>query len=830
MGTDIMISRFGNALGGLETSITLIDAPSDWLHANASGIRTATKDFSQLSEDEYAGFDSLLCPRFFLYTLAHLKLCTDSPRALESLKGKFSKWLSVDEVSQFVHYHSINDTIWGSFNRLCIAARILVVLNDPPQRQLFLNQRKQKAQALIDLLQAVLDLPDLGAIRSTIIMAAIDLSQSHDIHPHCLDIKGVQFEGQVAGGHFGDIWQGKVGGHAIAIKVARNISADETKVLSKQAVLWRQFSNPRVLPFYGVFQWPENHPRPCLVSPWMVNGNILQYLESNPQGDRRSLVLDVARGLEYLHTFDPSIIHGNLKGANVLVTSSFRACITGFSFCIPAHVSSVKSELTAGANRNAALRWMAPELLRYQEVGQENEHKTLASDVYAFACVCYEIYAGRPRFSELSAFQTILVVMEDRRPPRPTNHDLDDSMWDLINRCWQMDPASRPATSDVVHALVSHQNAPEREESTSDWDGDLLSRLRAPLLNDPSSTRHTAENVGAAESSQVPPTSSAGIGDPSISRVREPPPLIDQPHVRGVTVDNETLGSRNIVIFGEAGVGKSSLVNLIVGSDVAQTSSGSFACTLDVRDYDVRMDSHVYRIFDTVGLNEPQEFGHGKRYLDSIDKAYRLVTSLRAAGGIHLLVFCMRGGRITDNARQNYALFCDFLCDKKVPVVVAITNLEYTTPMEKWWEDNHHVLEKYGIRSVAHACITTKPGITRKRAGGEDGAIQLQEVDVGHQQKYEESKEKVHDLLREHGHGAPFIMESAAWTATIARKLLDLLESIHIRPPRHSTKGIVNFLTKNDIMAKEEAEAIALRIRKVDADTESIVRSMFPWF
>ncbi|KAH7920463.1 hypothetical protein BV22DRAFT_1021154, partial [Leucogyrophana mollusca] len=150
---------------------------------------------------------------------------------------------------------------------------------------------------------------------------------------------------------------------------------------SKQAVLWRQLSNTRMLPFYDVLQWPENHPRSCLVSPWMVNGNILQYLESNPQGDRRSQVLDAARGLKYLHTFDPSIIHRNLKGI------SNQACITGFSF----HVSSVKLEPTAGANRSAALRWLAPELLRYQEIGKEKEHKTLASDVYAFACACYEV-------------------------------------------------------------------------------------------------------------------------------------------------------------------------------------------------------------------------------------------------------------------------------------------------------------------------------------------------------------------------------------------------------------------------------------------------------
>ena len=73
-------------------------------------------------------------------------------------------------------------------------------------------------------------------------------------------------------------------------KAVTNIEIYRFQAYTKEAVLWRQLSHPHVLPFYGAFHWSEVPPRLCLVSPWMENGNIVQYLERNPQADRQSLV------------------------------------------------------------------------------------------------------------------------------------------------------------------------------------------------------------------------------------------------------------------------------------------------------------------------------------------------------------------------------------------------------------------------------------------------------------------------------------------------------------------------------------------------------------
>ena len=58
----------------------------------------------------------------------------------------------------------------------------------------------------------------------------------------------------------------------------------------------------------------------------------------------------------------------------------------------------------------------------------------------------------------------------------------------------------------------------------------------------------------------------------------------------------------NFIIFGEMGAGKSSLINLIAGKEVANTSSGARSCTLKATEYTIRLpDSQCeVNLYDTV--------------------------------------------------------------------------------------------------------------------------------------------------------------------------------------------------------------------------------------
>ena len=73
-----------------------------------------------------------------------------------------------------------------------------------------------------------------------------------------------------------------------------------------------------------------------------------------------------------------------------MITPSLQACITDFGLAILANDS--KFPLTSSssmASSRGTLRWQAPELLNFD--GDSMDTNSLASDIYAFACVCYEV-------------------------------------------------------------------------------------------------------------------------------------------------------------------------------------------------------------------------------------------------------------------------------------------------------------------------------------------------------------------------------------------------------------------------------------------------------
>ncbi|KAG1716108.1 hypothetical protein ID866_1080, partial [Astraeus odoratus] len=160
----------------------------------------------------------------------------------------------------------------------------------------------------------------------------------------------------------------------------------------------------------------------------------------------------------------------------------------------------------------------------------------------------------------------------------------------------------------------------------------------------------------------------------------------------------------NVILFGETGVGKSSVINLITGRKVAEVSPDVEGCTMNSKDYEFTLGSKLIKIWDTVGLEEPQMGVNG--YYAAIVKAYALISKLSTAGGVDLLLFCFRGNKITATTQSNYRLFYEVLCNKQVPIALVITHLERERRMEDWWDRNERHILKYGIQSAGHACVT----------------------------------------------------------------------------------------------------------------------------
>ena len=140
------------------------------------------------------------------------------------------------------------------------------------------------------------------ALRPRHIKALIKLSKASRLYPECLVLKGIDIGPYpVTIGTFGDVFKGQLYGRVVAVKALRFCSLDYSERLkvgpdrdtykthlndytqdfSSEAVIWRQLCHPNVLPFYGVYVDIPGR-KLGLTSPWMVNGNVVEFLKEYP--------------------------------------------------------------------------------------------------------------------------------------------------------------------------------------------------------------------------------------------------------------------------------------------------------------------------------------------------------------------------------------------------------------------------------------------------------------------------------------------------------------------------------------------------------------------
>jgi GTPase Era involved in 16S rRNA processing len=251
--------------------------------------------------------------------------------------------------------------------------------------------------------------------------------------------------------------------------------------------------------------------------------------------------------------------------------------------------------------------------------------------------------------------------------------------------------------------------------------------------------------------------------------------------------------TRNVVVFGETGVGKSSVINLMAGQEIAHISPDSHRCTLHWTEYQVTFENgNRYKVFDTVGLTNPRlQTGD---YLTAFSNAYGLINTLKERGGVNLLLFCIRGGVVSATMQSSYMLFFEFLCKKKVPLALVVLNLEREVRMEDWYTRNMGHLEKHNIRSVGHACITA-----------------ANHLDGRHRDKYEESRSILRRVVEAHCTASmEGLTDGQGWFASSISRLVEYVVG---HPKKTDSDDIIEFLTKRCGITKEVAQQVAQQFR-----------------
>ncbi|KAG8725018.1 hypothetical protein FRC09_010222 [Ceratobasidium sp. 395] len=256
--------------------------------------------------------------------------------------------------------------------------------------------------------------------------------------------------GPVAGGGFGDVYQGHLRtGLEVAIKCPRffmnrnEISRTDLKASARELHAWSKYNHPNIVQLLGVALFQD---RIAMISPWMANGTLCQYIARFPGVDRCHLCHEIASGVAYLHSM--GTVHGDIKGLNVLVSQDGTAKLIDFGN------SRLKNSTLRFSGLHTAstfsTRWTAPELLNGYDAYNPQ------ADVYALGMTILEIISGKPPFSDLRSDPAVItrVVVQKQHPERPSesippSSKQGDVLWELLVQCWAFDSLTRPRASEV---------------------------------------------------------------------------------------------------------------------------------------------------------------------------------------------------------------------------------------------------------------------------------------------------------------------------------------------------------------------------------------------
>ncbi|KAJ7719616.1 kinase-like domain-containing protein, partial [Mycena olivaceomarginata] len=211
----------------------------------------------------------------------------------------------------------------------------------------------------------------------------------------------------------------------------------------KEALVWQGLRHRFILPLLGIDR-STFAPSFCMVSPWMKYGTVLKYLRDRGRGDVNRLLLEISQGLEYLHSMN--IVHGDLRGNNILISDDGNACLSDFGLATTFSEADSTAGMTSSSNRAGSVRWFAPEL--------SSPSLLVVTDSYGqrrATSTPTHLYTGRPPFAHLQDVAAMLRVIAGDRPEQPTT--ISDVLWQLVTAAWAPESHARPSIHEIVVAL-----------------------------------------------------------------------------------------------------------------------------------------------------------------------------------------------------------------------------------------------------------------------------------------------------------------------------------------------------------------------------------------
>ncbi|OQR83356.1 protein kinase [Achlya hypogyna] len=285
------------------------------------------------------------------------------------------------------------------------------------------------------------------------------------LYHHRLELRDVTVNGKkpLASGAFGEVWRGDHGGNPVAIKRIKDKRPRSVQRFIEEITLMAQLDSPYIVKFLGA-SWTRPIEIECVVE-FMDLGDLRSYLANrSPEQftwkQKYHSIMSIVRGLVYLHTYKPPIIHRDLKSRNVLLDSVKGTKLTDFG------TSRVVEEDDTMTNGIGTYQWMAPEVI-------VSTKYSAPADIYSFGIILSEFCTHQVPYADMRHPETkkplgkhyvLTEVRTGRLHPTLTGPNVPSWVQRVAKKCLRFDQAERPTAMEITVLLNRYKAEMDRED------------------------------------------------------------------------------------------------------------------------------------------------------------------------------------------------------------------------------------------------------------------------------------------------------------------------------------------------------------------------------
>ena len=251
-------------------------------------------------------------------------------------------------------------------------------------------------------------------------------------------------------GAYGTVYEGELHGRPVAVKklhrILQEASRNEGTIalfdnFRKECRLLETAKHEHVVQFHGAYYDEETH-EPILVMERM-HENLGEYLNNNHK--RLSLTrqlqicLEIVKGVNFLHSLDPPVIHRDLNDKNVMLTKEGLVKIGDLG------QSRLKDKEYFSTGQPGAVPFMPPEALR--DSARYDEY----IDTFSIGVLMLEVATQKSPQVNLVGIGTVSELK--RRNKDLSELTMDHPLKSLIINCLRDDPKQRPDTAFLLKTL-----------------------------------------------------------------------------------------------------------------------------------------------------------------------------------------------------------------------------------------------------------------------------------------------------------------------------------------------------------------------------------------